>query len=151
MTDHLAEIPLWAAIPAAVFILIGGGLALIGTIGLVRLKSFYDRIHAPTLGTSWGTAGMILASILVFTVAGGRPVVHEFVIGVFVMITMPVTLMLLARAALYRDRTEGNTSEGIPGVKPRTETPDDGSGEGGGNDGGGIERDTGAVAEQQRE
>ena len=32
-------------------------LTLIGTLGLVRLSSFYARIHAPTLGTSWGTAG----------------------------------------------------------------------------------------------
>jgi multicomponent K+:H+ antiporter subunit G len=36
-----------------------------------------------------------------------RPVVHELLILVFVVVTTPVTLMLLARAALYRDRAEG--------------------------------------------
>jgi multicomponent K+:H+ antiporter subunit G len=34
--------------------------------------------------------------------------VHEILIAVFVTLTTPVTLMLLVRAALYRDRTEGS-------------------------------------------
>ena len=38
-----------------------------------------------------------------------RPVLHEVLIAVFVTVTTPVTLMLLARAALYRDRSEGST------------------------------------------
>ena len=104
--NHLASLPLWVAIPAALLVLIGAGLALIGSWGLARLPTFYERIHAPTLGTSWGTAGIMLASMLVFSVAGGRLVVHELVIGVFIMLTTPVTLMLLGRATLYRDRSE---------------------------------------------
>jgi multicomponent K+:H+ antiporter subunit G len=35
-------------------------------------------------------------------------VVHELAIFIFVSITTPVTLMLLARASLFRDRVEGN-------------------------------------------
>ena len=70
------------------------------------LASFYDRIHAPTLGTSWGTAGIIIASMLMFTVTGDRAILHEFLIGAFVMITTPVTLLLLGRAAIHRDRVE---------------------------------------------
>ena len=101
---HLDAVPLWAAIPAALLLLVGAGLTLLGTIGLVRLPSFYERIHAPTLGTSWGTAGIVLASMIVFSAAEGRPVLHELLIGLFVIVTTPVTLMLLARAALYRDR-----------------------------------------------
>jgi multicomponent K+:H+ antiporter subunit G len=101
---HLATLPLWAAVPAALLLLVGAGLTLLGTIGLVRLPSFYERIHAPTLGTSWGAAGILLASVIVFSVGGGRPVVHELLIALFVTVTTPVTLMLLGRAALYRDR-----------------------------------------------
>ena len=37
---------------------------------------------------------------------------HEVLIAVFMVVTTPVTLMLLARAALYRDRREG--SAGVP-------------------------------------
>src|SRR5699024_5569306 len=84
----------------------GAGLTLLGTIGLLRLGSFYERIHAPTLGTSWGTGAIVMASMLLFTVIGGRPVLHEFLLGLFLTVTTPVTLTLLARAALYRDRAE---------------------------------------------
>ncbi len=114
--NHLAEVPLWAAIVIAIFLLIGSGLTLIGAIGLARLGSFYDRIHAPTLGTSWGTAGVVIASMLLFSVLEARPVVHEFLIGLFITVTTPVTLMLLARAALYRDRAEG--SPAVPAMLP---------------------------------
>ena len=38
----------------------------------------------------------------------GRPVLHEILIGVFLTVTTPITLMLLVRAALYRDREEGS-------------------------------------------
>lgn len=102
--NHLAEVPLWAAIPAAAFLLIGAALTLIGSIGIVRLPTFYERIHAPTLGTSWGAAGIVLSSIIVFSVTEGRPVLHEVLIGFFVSVTTPVTLMLLARAALEREK-----------------------------------------------
>jgi multicomponent K+:H+ antiporter subunit G len=92
----------------AAFLIIGAGLTLIGSFGLYRLRSFYDRIHAPTLGTSWGTAAIVLASIIYFSVLQSRPVFHEILIGIFVTITTPVTFMLLGRAALYRDRSEKN-------------------------------------------
>lgn len=102
--SHFETLPLWAAIPAAFFLVLGASLALIGSFGLLRLPTFYERLHAPTLGTSWGVAGIILASIIVFSVIEGRLVLHELLIGFFVTVTTPVTLMLLGRAALYRDR-----------------------------------------------
>lgn len=110
----LETLPLWAAILIALFLVISSILTLLGTIGLIYLKSFYDRLHAPTLGTSWGTAGIIIASMLLFTVAGDRAILHEFLIGSFVMITTPVTLLLLGRAALQRDRAE--QSKELPDV-----------------------------------
>lgn len=106
--SHLDSLPWWVALPAAAFLMIGSTLALLGCIGLVRLKSFYDRIHAPTLATSWGTAAIMISSMLIFSWIGGRLVVHEFVIAAFIMITTPITLMLLGRAALYRDRLENS-------------------------------------------
>ncbi|MEO4000376.1 monovalent cation/H(+) antiporter subunit G [Mesorhizobium sp. CAU 1732] len=114
--SEIADLPLWAAIPVAVFLLIGSGLALIGSFGFYRLPNFYDRIHAPTLGTSWGAGGIIIASMIFFTVLDTRLVIHEILLGVFVTITTPVTLMLLGRAALYRDRSEG--SKEVPAMDP---------------------------------
>ena len=100
------NIPVWAAALVAFFVLVGAGLTLAGAIGLLRLRSFYERMHAPTLGTTWGVGGILIASMIFFSVVRTRPVLHEILITVFVTVTTPVTLMLLARAAFYRDRTE---------------------------------------------
>lgn len=119
MNFNHADVPLWAAIIGSAFLLIGAILTLVGTIGLVRLKSFYERIHAPTLGTSWGAAGMVFGSMIIFSASSGRLVLHEILIWIFVTITTPVTLMTLGRSAVYRDRSEGN-----PDVLPQA--PDKG-------------------------
>lgn len=113
MTFDLADVPLWAAILGSAFLLLGAGLSLIGTFGLVRMTSFYDRLHAPTLPTSWGAGGMVMGSMIIFSAALARPVFHEILIGIFVTVTTPITLMMLGRASLYRDRSERN-----PGVPP---------------------------------
>jgi multicomponent K+:H+ antiporter subunit G len=103
-----AEIPVWVAIIVSAFSIIGALLTLLGCVGLARFQDFYARIHAPTLGTSFGTIFIVMASMLYFFVSGQRPAVHELLILAFVLVTTPVTLMLLARAALYRDRAEAN-------------------------------------------
>ena len=102
------DLPAWAAFLVALFLLAGAGITLVGSLGLLRLNSFYERVHAPTLGTTM----IVLGSMLCFSVIQSRPLVHELLIAVFVTVTTPVTLMLLARAALYRDRMEGN--EDVP-------------------------------------
>ncbi|MDI6028216.1 monovalent cation/H(+) antiporter subunit G [Corticibacterium sp. UT-5YL-CI-8] len=100
------QFPLWAAIAVSVLLVAGSLLTLAGCIGMVRFRSFYQRIHAPTIGTSFGTIFILAGSVVYFTVTQLRPAVHEVLIFVFVSVTTPVTLMLLARAALYRDRIE---------------------------------------------
>lgn len=115
-----ADLPVWAAVIVAVLVLAGASLTLAGTIGLVRLQSFYQRIHAPTLGTSLGAGFVLAASMVYFTVAQARPVLHEVLILVFVVVTTPVTLMLLSRAALYRDRFEGDRN--VPVREPGAPT-----------------------------
>lgn len=102
----LDALPLWLAVPVALLLVTGATLTLLGALGLVRLQSFYERIHAPTLGTSWGTASILLASLLSYSWLQDRVILHEIVIGLFVMITTPVTLMVLGAAALKRDRDE---------------------------------------------
>lgn len=106
MTD-MTDLPAWAALLVAFLVLLGGALTLIGVVGLLRLRSFYERVHAPTLGTSFGTISILAASMIFFSMLETRLVLHEILIGVFITVTTPVTLMLLARAALYRDRAEG--------------------------------------------
>ena len=100
-------LPLWAELLVAFFLLLGSALTLLGAIGTLQFRTFYERVHAPTLGTTWGAGGVLIASIICFSVLESRPVLHEILIAAFVVVTTPVTLMLLARAALYRDRSEG--------------------------------------------
>lgn len=101
-------IPEWLQLVIGLVVLAGALVTFLGTIGLVRWATFYQRIHAPTLGTSLGAALILLASSMYSSFALGRPVLHEVLILVFILVTTPVTLVLLARAALYRDRAEGN-------------------------------------------
>lgn len=108
------DLPPWVAILVALLVLAGASLTLVGSIGLLRFGTFYDRLHPPTLGSSGGTMLIVAASILCFSVLQTRLSVHEILIGLFVTVTTPVTFMLLARAALYRDRSEGNAE--VPSV-----------------------------------
>ena len=115
--SHLEQIPPVIAILIAAFVLLGTVLTLLGTIGLVQLGNFYERLHAPTLGTSWGAAGILIGSMLMFSTLGTRWVIHEIFLGCLIMLTMPVTLMVLGRAALHRDRVEGHPPAGSEGPK----------------------------------
>ena len=124
--NALEELPLWAALVTSMLLLLGSSLALIGSIGLLRFKTFYERLHAPTLGSILGLFSILAASMLYFSMAETRTVVHEILIAIFVTTTTPVTYLLLVPAAVYRDRFEerdplGGLSEESPVVK----TPSD--------------------------
>lgn len=107
------NLPIWAALLVGLLLLSGAAVTLIGTIGLVTLKSYYERVHAPTLGATVGAMLILSASIICFSVMQSRPVVHEILIFIFITITTPVTLMLITRATIYRDRIAG-----VPNVPP---------------------------------
>ena len=119
MMEVSEDLPAWAAILTSILVLTGAALTLIGTVGLLRLKNFYVRVHPPTLGTTLGIGCVLLASMLYFTVLQSRPVVHEVLIAIFVTITTPVTLMLLVSAALRRDWMIGDPDVPLPpGLPP---------------------------------
>jgi multicomponent K+:H+ antiporter subunit G len=121
--SHLTDLPPWAAIAVCGLMLLGAAITLVGSLGLLRLTSFYERLHAPTMATSGGTIVICLASMLCFAVLQSRWIVHELLIIFFVTVTTPVTLMLLGQAALYRDRFEDRKD--VP-RKPRP-APDEGA------------------------
>ncbi|GGA77477.1 hypothetical protein GCM10011491_00760 [Brucella endophytica] len=110
-----ADLPLWAALLAAFLLLMGAAITLVGAIGLLRFKTFYDRLHAPAMGASWGASCILLASIVFFSVRDGGLVLHDVLIGFFIMVTTPVALMLLTRAALYRNPPK----DGLPKSRKR--------------------------------
>ena len=106
-----ADIPDWAEIVTAALLLVGAAITLIGSLGLIRLKSFYARVHPPTLGTTLGTGCIALASMVYFSALQTRPVLHEVLLVLFVLVTTPITLTLLVRAALFRDQLESDSAK----------------------------------------
>ena len=104
------EISALPAILTAMLLVGGAAITLIGSLGLLRLRTFYERVHAPTLGTTLGTACVALASMIYFSALGTRPVLHELLIIVFVTVTTPISLMVLVRAAVFRDESENEST-----------------------------------------
>jgi multicomponent K+:H+ antiporter subunit G len=116
-----ADRPFWAAVVVSVGLLAGASLVLTGAIGLVRLQTFYQRVHAPTLGATLGMFLILASSIIFFSVSRGRLALHEILIAIFLTLTTPISLMLVVRAALYRDRQAGDTA--VPSLEPPADRP----------------------------
>jgi multicomponent K+:H+ antiporter subunit G len=92
------------SLPVVIFMLmLGGCIVFIGALGLLRLPTFYQRIHGPAITVTLGTGCILIASMVYFTAAQARLVVHELLITLFVMMTAPVVSMLIMRVAVYRD------------------------------------------------
>ncbi|WP_075291184.1 monovalent cation/H(+) antiporter subunit G [Pararhizobium arenae] len=104
--SYVTDLPVWAAMIVCLLLLAGSGLTLIGALGLLKLDTFYSRLHAPTLAASGGVLLISLASMICFAVLQSRWIFHEVLIVSFVVLTTPVTLMMLGQSALYRDRFE---------------------------------------------
>jgi multicomponent K+:H+ antiporter subunit G len=94
-----AELPLWVDVLTAALVVTGAVAALLGSVGLVRLPTFFQRIHAPTLAATFGTWAQSFVQEQLF--------VHALLIAIFIALTAPVTTIFLMRAALFRRRTAG--------------------------------------------
>jgi multicomponent K+:H+ antiporter subunit G len=100
----------------AALVVTGAVAALVGSFGLVRLRSFFRRVHAPTLGSTLGVWSLTLATGLQVSFLRGQPFVHALLIAIFLALTAPVTTIFLMRAALFRRRIAG---KGAPGPVTR--------------------------------
>lgn len=113
--NGMEHLPDWAALAVALLLVVGGSITLIGALGLLRLPTFYQRMHGPAITMTLGAGGILLASMLYFTVLQSRLVMHEVIITLFILMTAPVVSMLLIRVAFYRDLRAGKinrTSDG---------------------------------------
>ncbi|HEU4618040.1 MAG TPA: monovalent cation/H(+) antiporter subunit G [Gammaproteobacteria bacterium] len=97
-----ADLPLWVTVPGSILLVVGGLAALAGALGLLRLPTFYARMHVPGLAATGAAACVLTVSMLVTSALLGRPVLREILIGAFLVTTMPVSAMLLMRAAMRR-------------------------------------------------
>ena len=85
----------------SLLILIGAGFILIGSLGLLRLRDFYSRLHAPTKATTLGVGSLLIASAIFFSHQEEGLSLHEVLVTLFLFITAPVGAHLMAKAALH--------------------------------------------------
>ena len=98
----MAGLPAWAALLAALLLACGGLLCLLGAIGLLKMPTFYMRMHSPSMGNTLGAGCILIASIVISSAMAGRPILHELMITLFMVMTAPVSAMMIMRAAIYR-------------------------------------------------
>ena len=110
----IGPLPLWAEIITGVFCVVGAAFAAVGSFGLVRLPTFFRRIHAPTLGATVGVWSLTIATIVYFSVQGHSLFLHAVLIAGFVALTAPVTTIFLMRAALFRARATDIGQRKVP-------------------------------------
>jgi multicomponent K+:H+ antiporter subunit G len=110
--------PAWIEIVVAVLLLASGVLSLLGAVGMLQLRSFFQRMHPPALANTLATWCAALATIVYFSALAATLVLYPWVIVILLAITAPVTTALLARAALFRKRQIG--AEAPPPLSGKT-------------------------------
>lgn len=131
MTDAATTLPLWLEIIVAALVLSGAGLALLGSSGLLRLPTFFERVHAPSIIATLGCWLIMHGTVLYFSVADRSLALHALLIAVFVAISVPIMSIFLMRAALFRARQMGHPpvpptlSQPKPEAEPASTAPED--------------------------
>jgi multicomponent K+:H+ antiporter subunit G len=96
----MTDLPTWADGLISFFIILGACFAFIGSLGLLRLPDFMARLHAPTKNTTLGIGGVIIGSMLYFSITDTLSL-HELLIAIFLFLTAPISAHLLAKAGLH--------------------------------------------------
>lgn len=104
----IPPLPLWVEIPVALLLALSGVFTLVAAIGVVRFRSFFQRMHPPALAFSFSAWCVTLASILYFSAQDGALSLHAWLIIIFLSLTVPVTTILLSRTELFRRRSSGD-------------------------------------------
>ncbi|MDD2546521.1 MAG: monovalent cation/H(+) antiporter subunit G [Burkholderiaceae bacterium] len=119
---NAAPLPLWLEAVVALLVLAGALTALLSSIGLLRLPTFFERVHAPALTATLGCWCIVLATLLYFSASEWSLALHTVLIALFLAITTPITSIFLIRAALFRARQSGQAgvppSLSAPGAEP---------------------------------
>jgi multicomponent K+:H+ antiporter subunit G len=112
----------FAEILVSALIVIGAGLALVGSWGLVRLPSLMERLHGPTKASTLGLGAILVASVLWFHLVRGVWTSHELLVSVFLFVTAPISANMIAKVHLHRLRhaepSERAGPAGAPAAPP---------------------------------
>lgn len=116
----MSPLPLWADIAVSLLVLAGATVALIGSLNLVRLRSFFERVHAPAVIATLGCWCVMYGTVLYFSLQNHTVAAHGMLIAVFLAVTVPVTNIFLMRTGLFRARLAG---EDMPAQLSRSAEP----------------------------
>jgi len=106
------DLPAWATLAISFLLIVAGFFAVTGSLGLLRLPHFYSRIHAPTLANTLASFCIVVSILIMASFVEHRFVAHSLLVSFFLIITSPVTAMLLMRAAIKRElRRNAETQE----------------------------------------
>ncbi|HEX4880394.1 MAG TPA: Na+/H+ antiporter subunit G [Limnobacter sp.] len=106
--------PLWVDVVVGVLLMMSGLFTLSSAVGLVRFKSFFQRMHPTALAYSFSAWLLTLASIVYFSAVDKSLTLHPWLILVFLSITVPVTTIFLARTDLFRNRMAKSPDLDVP-------------------------------------
>jgi multicomponent Na+:H+ antiporter subunit G len=90
-----------SAIPygADVLVVLGVFVMTVGVYGVIRLPDTYTRLHAASKAVFLGVVSLLVASV----VTGDKEIVlRAALLGVFLILTTPVSAHVIARAAYGR-------------------------------------------------
>lgn len=104
-------LPIWAQWLVGILAVGGSAIAFLGSLGLLRLRTYYERVHAPSIIATMGCWLTMWAAIIFFSASGRGPAFSLLLIAIFVGVTVPITTIFLMRAALFRSRRAG---ENVP-------------------------------------
>ena len=81
-------------------IAVGCFFTLLGAFSLIKLTTFFQRIHGPTKASTLGVGCILFASIGYHAMVGNGLHPRELLITVFLFLTAPVSAHMMAKAAL---------------------------------------------------
>jgi multicomponent K+:H+ antiporter subunit G len=97
----------WYEYLAAGLLLASGILSVVAAVGLLRLKDYFQRLHAPSLANTGSAWCVTLATVVYFSAVQSRLALYAIVLNVLLAVTAPVTTILLSRTGLFRKRLAG--------------------------------------------
>lgn len=96
---------------------IGCFFTFLGAFSLVKLPTFFQRIHGPTKASTLGVGCLLAASVIYHGLYGVGLHPREMLITVFLFLTAPVSAHMMSKAALALQRGVG-TDAPAPGKPP---------------------------------
>ena len=108
---QVQALPFWADLAVSALIVCGSLVALIGSFSLMRLRTFFERVHAPSVIATLGCWCVVLATVLYVSLQTNELALYPLLLAVFLALTVPVTTIFLMRTGLFRARL---AREGVP-------------------------------------